>query len=120
MAIFAYKFFVASIFLSCVFAGCSTTAYYSTQIDPQITFDKQESLAIYTKETPSITEKKFALLLADAMIENGFKINGFNYESKKNKLLHNFFYGHILFTTYWELHYISHKYNIHTRDLWRQ
>lgn len=69
--------------MSCVFAGCSTTAYYSAQTDPQITLDKQEPLTIYTKETPSITEKKFALLLAETMIENGFKINGFNYESKK-------------------------------------
>ena len=67
------------IFLYClVINGCYTT-YYSTQTDPQIIFDKKEILSIkHTKEIPSVTEKKFALSLAEIMIENGFKINGFN------------------------------------------
>lgn len=39
------------LFLSIVFclmlSGCATTAYYSTEQDPQIAFDKQKPLTIY-------------------------------------------------------------------------
>ena len=74
---------IISILLSGLFInGCSAKAYYSTQIDPQITFNKQEPPTIYTDEMPSITDKKFALSLAETMVEYGFQINGFNLETK--------------------------------------
>lgn len=41
----------------CLFNACST-AYYSTQTDPQNYFNKQEPLTIILGETPTITEKK--------------------------------------------------------------
>jgi len=72
----AMKYCIAFLFLF-IFSGCSV-AYYSTETDPQISFTKQEPVTIYTKEIPTITEKKFAILLGELMVENGFNVNGFN------------------------------------------
>ena len=67
------------------FSACATTAYYTAQTDPQITFDKQEPLTIILEETPSVTDKKFGLLLGELLVENGFYINGFNMQVAKTK-----------------------------------
>lgn len=66
----------------CLFNACST-AYYSTQTDPQNYFNKQEPLTIILRETPTITEKKFGLLLGELLAENGFNVNGFNMQIEK-------------------------------------
>ncbi len=73
--------------------GCSTKVYYSTQTDPQITFNKQEPLSIYTGEISSIADKKFALSLAEIMVEDGFQINGFNLEAKSTNCYLTFSLG---------------------------
>lgn len=58
-------------------------AYYSTEQDPQIAFDKQKPLTIYLGENPSVSDKKFGLLLGELMVKEGFSINGFNTDMKQ-------------------------------------
>lgn len=60
-----------------LFCGCAS-AYYSTETDPQIPYDKEKWLAIYLGEEPSIKDKKLGLLLGKLMAEEGFIVSGFN------------------------------------------
>lgn len=78
-----HKVLLTSIVFCLMLSGCATTAYYSTEQDPQIAFDKQEPITIFLGRNPSISDKKFGLLLGELMIEEGFSINGFNTESKQ-------------------------------------
>ncbi len=69
----------------CVYFGACSSVYYSTQLDPQISFDPQEPLAIYIGSNPTIKDKKFGILLAETMVEQGFGILGFNVERQESR-----------------------------------
>lgn len=71
-----YRIYLLSI-VCFVFSGCAT-AYYSTSADPRVVFNKQEPLTIYTDKNPSVSDKKFAILLGELMAKEGFQISGFN------------------------------------------
>ncbi len=75
-----YRIYLLSI-VCFVFSGCAT-AYYSTSADPQVVFNKQEPLTIYTDKNPSVSDKKFAILLGELMAKEGFQISGFNTSDK--------------------------------------
>lgn len=60
-----------------LFGGCAS-AWYSTETDPQIPFDKEKSLTIYLGDNHTIQDKKLALLLGKLMVDEGFIISGFN------------------------------------------
>lgn len=64
-------------------SGCGVVAYYSTESDPQFHFNKQEPIAIYTSETPTVSEKNLGRLLGELMALEGFKVAGFNVDSQK-------------------------------------
>lgn len=59
------KILFLSIALCLALSGCATMAYYSTEQDPQMAFDKQKPLTIYLGENPSVSDKKFGLLLGE-------------------------------------------------------
>ena len=65
------------------FSGCGVVAYYSTESDPQFSLNKQEPIAIYTGEMPTVSEKKLGRLLGELMALEGFKVAGFNIDSQK-------------------------------------
>ena len=60
-----------------LFGGCAS-AWYSTEADPQIPFDKEKWLTIYLGEEPTIKDKKLGLLLGNLLVEEGFVVSGFN------------------------------------------
>lgn len=76
---------IVYMFAIVICSGCAS-AWYSTEADSQIAFDKEKWLTIYLGDEPSIKDKKLGLLLGRLMADEGFVVSGFNYDRSKNPL----------------------------------
>ncbi|TLD82473.1 hypothetical protein [Helicobacter trogontum] len=87
------RFFLTYPLILCfniLLIGCSSTVvYYSADADPQVPFDPQDTLGVYYGDNPTISDKKFALLLGEIMAEEGYNVSGFN--TDKNPVCRIFF-----------------------------
>lgn len=77
-------FVVVNLFFTLFFIGCAK-AYYKTESDPQATFNKNEPLTIKLGNNPSVENKKFAFLLRNLMIEEGFAVLDLNTQEKESQ-----------------------------------
>ena len=77
-----WVYFVALLISAVIFSGCGARVYYSAESEPQFIFNKQEPIAFYFDEMPSVSDKKLGRLLGELMVTEGFKVAGFNTNSR--------------------------------------
>lgn len=77
--------FLFACLLGCVcvgFSGC-VRAYYKTEIAPNLTLNKTQTLMFGLEKNATIADKKLKILLGDALVANGYQVAEFN-SNRKN------------------------------------
>lgn len=116
------KFWFACL-LGCVcvgFSGC-VRAYYKTEVAPNLTLNKTQTLMFGLEKNATIADKKLKILLGDALIANGYQAAEFN-SNRKNPPCLVTFSQQVFSTQYTQSHttFRSKTINTYTPPIYSQ